>query len=187
MLADVMGHGIAAALYTMHLSQLWQRYHHLLTNPVEFVANVNNELARIVKTDESFATGVCALVDLNDRTFRFAGAGGPQVVLLHADGTCEYLESPGLPLAIMEDARYEEVSVKIQEGDSLLLFSDGAIEIQNADGKMLDIDGLVTILRKQGYPERGIDMVALEEELLKYSNAIRIEDDLTLIEVRFVR
>ena len=81
----------------------------------------------------------------------------------------------------------EEVSVEIQEGDSLLLFSDGAVEIQNTDGKMLDIDGLVTILRKQGYPERGIDMAALEEELLKYSNAIRIEDDLTLIEVRFVR
>jgi len=187
MLADVMGHGIAAALYTMSLSQLWQRYHKLLMAPVEFAANVNNELARVVKTDESFATAVCALIDLNDRTFRFVGAGGPQVVLMHADGTCEYLESPGLPLAIMEDARYEEISVKIQAGDSLLLFSDGAIEIQNADGKMLDIDGLVTILRKQGYPERGIDMAALEEELLKYSNAIRIEDDLTLIEVRFVR
>ena len=187
MLADVMGHGIAAALYTMHLSQLWERYHNLLKHPVEFAATVNNELARVTKTDESFATAVCALVDLNDRTFRFAGAGGPQIVLMHADETCAYLESPGLPLAIMKDAPYEEVSIDIQEGDCLLLFSDGAIEIQNADGKMLNIDGLVAILRKQGYPERGIDMAALEEELLKYSNAIRFEDDLTLIEVRFAR
>lgn len=54
-----------------------------------------------------------------------------------------------------------------------------------ADGMMLDIGGLVTILRKQGCPECGIDMAALEEELLKCSNAIRLEDDLTLIEVRF--
>ncbi len=184
-LADVMGHGIAAALYTMHLSSLWDRYYGLLTNPKEFVAKVNSELVKVVKTDESFATAVCGLVDLKDRTFRFAGAGGPIVLLMHADGTHECLESSGLPLAVMEDAAYEEVSVEIQDGDSLLLFSDGAIEIHNADGEMLDIDGLVAILRNHGYPDCGIDMDALEEELLKYSNAIRLEDDLTLIEIRF--
>jgi sigma-B regulation protein RsbU (phosphoserine phosphatase) len=184
-LADVMGHGIAAALYTMHLSQLWERYHNLLKDPIEFTANVNNELAKIVGADESFATAVCALLDLKDRTFRFAGAGGPQVLLMHADGTHECLESSGLPLAVMEDATYEEVSVEIQEGDSLLLFSDGAIEIHNGDGKMLDIDGLVAILKKQRDPDCSIDMDALEEELLKYSNAIRLEDDLTFIDIRF--
>jgi sigma-B regulation protein RsbU (phosphoserine phosphatase) len=181
----VMGHGIAAGLYTMHLSQLWERYHSLLKNPAEFTANVNNELAKIVKTDESFATAVCGLVDLEDRVFRFAGAGGPQVLLMHADGAYECLESSGLPLAVMEDAAYEEISTEIQEGDSLLLFGDGAIEIHNADGQMLDIDGLVGILRNQGYPKRDIDMASLEEELLKYSNSIRLGDDLTLMEVRF--
>ena len=87
----------------------------------------------------------------------------------------------------MEDADYEEISVEIQGSDSLLLFSDGAVEIHDADGRMLDIDGLVAILRNQRYPECEIDMDALEEELLKYSNAIRLEDDLTFVEVRFTR
>ncbi len=183
-LADVMGHGIAAALYTMHISQLWDRYHGLLANPADFAAKVNNELVKVVKTDTSFATAVCGLVDLKDRVFRFAGVGGPQVLLMHADGTCACLESPGLPLAVMEDAPYEEVAAEIREGDSLLLFSDGAVEIQNADGKMLDIDGLVGILKKQGYPKSAIQMDALEEALLRYSNTIRLEDDLTLIEIR---
>ena len=66
-----------------------------------------------------------------------------------------------------------------------MLFSDGAIEVHNADGKMLDVDGLVAILENHGYPDCSIDMDALEEELLKYSNAIRLEDDLTLIDIRF--
>ncbi len=185
-LADVMGHGIAAALYTMHISQLWDRYHGLLATPADFAAKVNNELVKVVKTDTSFATAVCGLVDLKDRVFRFAGVGGPQVLHMHADGTYECLESPGLPLAVMEDAPYEEVACEIREGDRLLLFSDGALEIQNADGKMLDIDGLVGILKKQGYPKSDIRMDDLEEALLKYSNAIRLEDDLTLMEMRFV-
>ena len=106
-------------------------------------------------------------------------------MLMHTDGTYECLESRGLPLAIVEDAPYEEVSIEIQEGDSLLLFSDGAIEIHNAEEEMLDIHGLVAILRNQGYPESDINMEALEKELLKYSNAIRLEDDLTFIDIHF--
>ena len=42
--ADVMGHGIAAALHTMHLSSLWERSCHLLTSPARFAETVNSEL-----------------------------------------------------------------------------------------------------------------------------------------------
>ena len=93
--------------------------------------------------------------------------------------------SPGLPFGIMEDASYEETSVPIQEGDHLLLFSDGAVEVDNADGQMLGVDGLIGILKEQDYPTKDIQMSALEVELLKYSDGIRIEDDLTFIEIRF--
>ena len=133
----------------------------------------------------SFAMAICGLVDLQDQVFRFAGAGGAQVLVMHIDGTYECPESSGLPLAVMEDARYEEVAIGIRAGDRLLLFSDGAIEVHDANGRMLDIQGLVAILKKQRYPAYGIDMDALEEELLKYSNSIRLDDDLTIIEVRF--
>jgi sigma-B regulation protein RsbU (phosphoserine phosphatase) len=185
MLADVMGHGVAAALYTMHLSSLWGRYRSLLASPVDFAAKVNNELVKVVKTDTSFATALCGVVDLENRVFRFTGAGGPQVLLMHADGRHEWLESEGLPLAIMEDASYDEVGTQIQEGDRLLLFSDGAEEVHNTAGEMLGIDGLLGILKKQGYPQADIQMDAIEEELLKYSNEIRLGDDLTFIEIHF--
>ncbi len=185
MLADVMGHGIAAALYTMHLSSLWERYHPLLASPVEFAGKVNNDLARVVQGEGSFATAVCGLIDLENRVFRFTSAGAPQVLLMHGDGTYEWLENPGLPLAVMEDVPYEEASAEIRQGDSILLFSDGALEIENAAGELLGVEGLIGILTEQGYPQAGIRMDALEEALLKYSNSIRLDDDLSLIEVRF--
>jgi PAS domain S-box-containing protein len=185
MLADVMGHGISAALYTMHLSSLWDRYYPLLKNPVEFTESLNKELFRVVKGEGSFATAVCGIVDLKSRVFRFTSPGGPPVMLMHADGTHECMEIPGMPLALMEDTGYEETIANVSEGDSILLFSDGAMEIKNAEGTILGVDGFVDILRKQGYPKNPIRMDALEEELLKYSDEIRLKDDLTLIEVRF--
>jgi serine phosphatase RsbU (regulator of sigma subunit) len=185
MLADVTGHGVAAALYTMHLSQLWERFHGTLIDPTAFTANVNNELVKVFKTDRSFATAVCGLIDLSDQAFRFASAGGPPVLFMHADGTHERLDNPGFPLAVMADAEYDQTTARIREGDRLLLFSDGAVEVMDSANKQLGIDGLLAVLRSQGYPERGIQMDALEEELLRFSNAIRLPDDLTLIEIRF--
>ncbi|MHC4518692.1 MAG: PP2C family protein-serine/threonine phosphatase [Planctomycetota bacterium] len=185
MLADVMGHGIAAALYTMHLSSLWERHHRLLENPHEFTDVVNRELAGVVKEEVSFATAVCGLIDLERREFCFTSAGGPEVLLMHSDGTHKCLEGTGVPLALVEDADYEQVSVSIQEGDALLLFSDGAVEVHDVEGAMLGVNGLIDILRGQGFPQAPARMEALEERLLKYSNAIRLADDLTLIEVRF--
>ncbi|MHC4990054.1 MAG: PP2C family protein-serine/threonine phosphatase [Planctomycetota bacterium] len=185
MLADVTGHGIPAALYTMHLSQLWERFHRDIVTPFEFTSKVNNELVKAIKSDSSFATAVCGLIDLKNHVVRLASAGGPPVVHVHADGTHESLENPGFPLAVMADAEFEETSASIEQGDRLLLFSDGAVEVMDAAGNQLGVEGLMAILRSQGYPEAGIQMAALEEELLKYSNAIRLPDDLTLIEIHF--
>lgn len=62
--------------------------------------------------------------------------------------------------------------------------SHNAIEIHNVNGEMLGVEGLVRILKKLGYPESGINIGAVEGELLRFSNAIRLEDDLTFLEAR---
>ncbi|MHC4186870.1 MAG: PP2C family protein-serine/threonine phosphatase, partial [Planctomycetota bacterium] len=185
MLADVMGHGISAALYTMHLSSLWDRHCSLLDNPAEFVESLNKELFRVVKGEGSFATAICGIVDLDSGVFRYTSAGGPEVLIMHADGKHKCLEVPGMPLALMEDGSYEEAVAEVDKGDAILLFSDGAVEIKSAEGKMLEVEGFVDVLKRLGYPKKPIQMDSLEEELLKYSNEIRLKDDLTIIEIRF--
>lgn len=184
LLADVMGHGVAAALHTMHLSSLWGRFSSLLTSPTEFAGTVNSELAKVVK-DESFATAVCGVIDARQRTLRFAAAGAPPVLIVRAGGAVEQLESPGLPFGMMAEAAYDELEARFDRTDCLLLFSDGTFEIHNAKDELLGVEGLVRILKESGYPQSGIQMAALEKELLTFSNAIRLEDDVTFIEVRF--
>jgi serine phosphatase RsbU (regulator of sigma subunit) len=132
-----MGHGIAAALDTMHLSQLRDRFHRLVVRPAECTQRLNKKLVKVVTSDRSFATAACCLVDLERGALRFWGTGGPQVLLTHRGGGHASLKHSGFPLAVMEDATYAEPCVALQGGDSLLLFSDGAIEIASGAGKTL--------------------------------------------------
>jgi PAS domain S-box-containing protein len=184
LLADVMGHGVAAALHTMHLSSLWERHCGLLAEPATFAQVLNNELARVVK-GESFATAQCGVIDAEHRKLRSVSAGGPPGLVIRVNGTFEPLESSGLPFGMMEDANYEEMEARFDEGERLLFFSDGAVEIHNARKKLLGTEGLVRILQGVGYPASGLRITAIEEQLLLYSSDIRLPDDITFIEVRF--
>ena len=62
LLADVSGHGVAAALYTMLLSSLWERFCHRLTEGAEFAATMNDELVpKQAKLYSLLDTGVLAV------------------------------------------------------------------------------------------------------------------------------
>jgi hypothetical protein len=43
------------------------------------------------------------------------------------------------------EADNDEIEMKVHPNDSLLLFSDGAVEIHNAEDKMLGVEGLIAI------------------------------------------
>jgi sigma-B regulation protein RsbU (phosphoserine phosphatase) len=154
-----------------------------VARPAEFAAAVNNELAQVVK-GESFAAAICGVIDAAKRTLRFSAAGGPPVVVVRSGGGFEQIASSGLPFGMMEDSEYEEVEAQLAAGDGLLMFSDGAFEVPNAQGELLGVEGLIRILKGLGYPATSIKGEAVEEELLKFSNAIRLDDDITFIEVR---
>jgi len=183
-LADVMGHGVAAALHTMELSSLWNRHCQALTDPAHFARLLNRDLCKIVK-DESFATALCGILNATQKSLRIVSAGGPPLIIVRSDGKTEQVSAAGLPFGLLEDADYDEEQFTCQSGDSLLMFTDGAVEICDPDGRLLGSEGLIGILSAQGYPKSGIRMAVLQEALLTFSNGISLDDDLTLLEVRF--
>lgn len=184
LLADVMGHGLPSALYTVHLSSLWNSHAPLLANPAAFAARLNQELCEVVQ-DESFATALCGVVDASRQTLRLVSAGGPALLAWTSSGSVEAVAVPGLPFGVTPEADYCEVVIDCQPGDGVLMLTDGAIEIESAEGGMLGVDGLIGILRDLHYPREALRIEALHWALLSFSNALRLEDDLTLLEMRF--
>lgn len=183
MLADVMGHGVAAALHTMQLSSLWEQHCRALCHPAQFARHVNRALCKVVK-DESFATALCGTLDVANKSIRISSAGGPPMILFKSSGDAEIIEVPGCPFGMVDSVVYDEAFFQCHSGDCLMLFSDGAIEIQTATGQQLGISGLIDVLRSLDYPRSSIRIESLHEALLTASNDIRIDDDLAILEIR---
>lgn len=183
-IADVTGHGVAAALYTMHLAALWEQHKSLATQPAELMQAFNLGLCDLVRDEESFATGLGGVIDLAEGCVRLAGAGNPPPLLFRVDGTCEEIDCSGLPLGYSRYMTYTESNSRLSSGESLLFYTDAVVDVKNAAGKHLNVDGFRALLQGLGYPERRADFPAITAGLLRYSNGIRLEDDLTLLDVR---
>ena len=181
-----MGHGIASALYTMHLYSLWEESRELLPNPISFIEEMNRKLCKLVRDDESYATCIYGLLDIEKQSVRLCSAGGPPLFVIRDNLEYEAHTLPGLPLGLIENSTYDEVSIDFHKGDSLLLYTDAAVEVFDANGNQLGPTGLLNIVKEVGYPDSSEKMERLGEELLKFSSQIRLDDDLTFLGIHFV-
>ena len=184
-LADVAGHGLSAALYTVYLNSFWGKNLNSLMNPTKVARAINTELEALDMEDMKFATAILGLMDLENMKLSITFAGGPEPILFRGDGRVEILKGSGMPLGSFAEAKYDEITVDVKPGDSLLAFSDGVSEISGQKGNLLEVEGLVEILKEVGYPKSG-DFDMIEEKLLKFSDRIQFKDDITFLEMRLL-
>src|SRR5258708_2642513 len=91
------------------------------------------------------------LVRITPRTATVCSAAMPPVLLYRArTAQVEELGAAGLPLGSRLDAAWEERSVPLAPGDTLLLASDGFVELLDPGGTALGYDGAASALREAG-------------------------------------
>ena len=156
-----------------------------MKEPGHFLSLMNRRLCQLLSSATDFATALCGVIDLKQQTLRIASAGGPAPLIYRqsAGGSGTEAACSGQPLGFIAEGEFDEILVRLTGGDRVLLFTDGLYEINCADGQQLGIEGTQRILMEMGYPRQPLDFRELEQLLLGFSNAIRFEDDLTVIEL----
>lgn len=185
LVADAMGHGVAAALYTMQLRALWDDHRGDLKSPARFLEVLNRSLYALVRDAGYFATAAAATYDAATGELRCVRAGHPPPLLFRSDSPCEMLGRPQLALGMRPDNSYHETVVRLNPGDALLLFTDGAIELFDKAEHELGVEGLKNLVRSlsAGQPPGSFRLKALEEALLHFTEEIHLPDDLTLVKL----
>jgi sigma-B regulation protein RsbU (phosphoserine phosphatase) len=133
---DVAGHGIAAALLSVTLSQLLTRFADgtaPVVPPAEVVARLARELTPEATAGHTFSL-LYGVLALDTGEFRFVSAGHPGPIHLTDGRSPAKLEVTGFPVGV-GSAVYKEQTVTLKPGDRLVLYSDGLNGVRNADGE----------------------------------------------------
>lgn len=182
LMADVRGHGVSAALYTMWLKSLAESCSDSAADPGAFLSNVNRELSKFV-VEESFATAVYAVFDCRAHRFAYVNAGHPPPLLLQGRETRE-LEAQGLPLGIVGEEEYAADEVPMNPGDLLLCYTDGVTEAAGKDGDMLGQAGLEALLREEAGKGEANLLERLYRRIVAEAGNVQLKDDVTMLSAR---
>ena len=132
--ADVVGHGMPAALLTMFIKKALQTkqivgHSYEIIPPHVSLAELNTDICEQKLTSCQFCTAVYCVLDTQSLTLEYSRAGHPQPVLFRRDGTFERLSGPGSLLGIFPGEQYVSCEVNLHPGDRVVVYSDGAEDL----------------------------------------------------------
>ena len=134
--------------------------------------------------DGTFVTAFYGVYDPRDRSLCYACAGhNPPLLIDKQIHVSELDQAQSLPLAVEADCVFPQQEVKLQSGDTLILYTDGITEAMNRDGEMYGRNRLLSCVREDvPGAQHIIDCVV--HKLLAYTGDGMREDDQTLLAIR---
>ena len=130
-LGDVAGKGPSAALLTAMIQGAFAAQVASTDSPAELMAHINRTLIRRA-IQSRFVTVMYGVLGADGR-LTYSNAGHNPPILVGRNGVRRF-ETGGLILGLFPHATYEEETVQLEDGDTLVVFSDGVTEALNEAG-----------------------------------------------------
>lgn len=146
--ADVVGHGVAAALMMAKLSAETRYCLVAHPDPAAAVTDLNNRMSGI--TVDRFVTMILVVLDPKTNEATIVNAGHMAPIVHRATGAIEEPgeDVSGLPLGLMEGTEYEQFRTTIESGDLFIMYTDGINESTDPAGEEYGIERLRQMLKK---------------------------------------
>ena len=182
LVADVTGHGLGPAILAAVCRAYTRANLNLQDGLINAMARINTALVQDL-TPGRFATLVAAVCCPNNCNVELLSAGhGPLFVYVFREDRMESMGAQALPLGIAPALSADPPrNIRLNEGDLLLLVTDGFCEWENADGQQFGPKRLEDVVRAVKHkPPREI-IQALYAAALDFSAGTQQQDDLTAL------
>ncbi|WP_126425057.1 PP2C family protein-serine/threonine phosphatase [Brevibacillus marinus] len=127
-IADIVGKGIPAALSMSMIKYAMDGLAACAREPAEMLRQLNGVVVRNIDPS-MFITMAYGAYDIKTHTFRYAVAGHePGFWYRAADNQLRDLPGSGLALGLKRDTTYEECTLRLNQGDLIILLTDGVTE-----------------------------------------------------------
>lgn len=188
LVADVCGHGAAAAMLVAVVHSLVATYSGPAIPPGHLLAYVNDYLSRLsARSAGKFVTAIYAVYDPDRATLTWSNAGHPPPRLVHANGMKEAMTGERcVPLGIVAGTPYPETEATISPGDQILLHTDGVTEARNSAGELFGTERLDGAFNPGAASARSL-IGGVLGALEAFTGGTSPTDDYTLLAMKFVK
>jgi serine phosphatase RsbU (regulator of sigma subunit) len=163
-LGDVSGKGLRAAMTVSLIVGMLRTLAEFTAQPADILAGLNRRLYG--RLHGGFVTCLVMLLQA-DGSCVLASAGHPPPFVNQQE-----VALPGaLPLGLVAEDVYEQRTVTLQEGDHLVLYTDGLLEARAATGELFSFERLRSLMQHKPNAE----------EATKAATDFGQEDDITVL------
>jgi sigma-B regulation protein RsbU (phosphoserine phosphatase) len=183
LIADVSGKGLGAALLTTMLQGALSGMT-LGTDPARLFNHLNRFLCNHAEVGR-YATMFFGILDESGH-LEYINAGHPSPILIRHGGNADEAFTEGsFPVGLVPEAEYATACVKLEPGDTLVLFSDGVTEAMDPKEDFFGMPRLTQLLT--GHNETSLDELQklVLEAVENFARGASQADDLTLLLVRY--
>ena len=185
-IGDVSGKGIPAALFMVKAITLFELGVRNLKDPAK-VFNAMNENLCLRNDEGMFVTAICGKINIQSGEIVLCDAGHNIPFFSAANKEFEYHDIiKGRPLGMIENSDYRNTTMRLKEGETFLLYTDGFPECVGKNDSMLGEDRMASLLKsKSGDTLTGIAntlWISIDE----FRQGTPSSDDTTLLLIRYL-
>ena len=159
-----------------------------ILSPKDALRRVNERV--LADTKESvFVTVTFGVLDIPNQRFRFVRAGHEPTLLRREDIHAEIgvMRPQGMAVGLVPSETFgmiREAEIQLEPGDTVLLYTDGAVDAVNASSEEYGRKRLIDFLAEQQSQPPSELIYSLVEDVHQFSRGIPQHDDITLVAFR---
>lgn len=180
MIGDVSGKGVPAALFMARVIADFRHFVNPSDAPSKVLSELNREITLNYKTG-LFVTMFYMIYDCANKSLTFSNAGHLPAIRLKSAGPIELLKTEGTPLGIIDSETYSDGVIKLNPGDTVVLYTDGVTEARNVNKEEFGDERLKDAV----FESRGLSAASMvdnvKKQLNKFVSAAPQYDDCTII------
>lgn len=184
-LADVMGHGMVSNYVVAMIKGAFKVLAKQFETPSEIMNNLNKFLFDEFDEMGVFTTCIISVIDSKNNTMTLSNAGHYYPIGVKKDKSSNFIQCvKGIPIGILEDAKYSEVEVDISDYRLISMYTDGILEINNENKEEFGVDRLKNFLTKNTDLNKLELITSLKSELWNFSKKSNFQDDILIVTLK---
>lgn len=181
LLADVADKSVQAALFMAVARTLFMVESRRSLSPAEVMQAVHRGVMDVAPEADIFVTAFYGVLNRSSRRLTYAIAGHERPFLVRSDGDIEQLSGKGRFLGMIESLELADYALQLEEGDRVLIYSDGVPDAARVTGQQYGYDRIQGFLfRNRDIPLESL-VNQLAADVARWSGDAPAFDDLTML------